>query len=201
MQLAHYTDFSPQPTTEECIDSNLVEYSFLKDRIHDYIRSSYCNGIGILSKTKEINSFVKKGELVELKSNKFYIVDTMRYGYPYLTPRAVSLLDSIGKHFQKSFKNTTLEGVKFHLTSALRTTRSIKRLKRTNGNASKFSAHLHGTTFDIGYDEFVTPKKLSDSELLHLKETLASTLSYLKHQELCWVTYEVHQSCFHVVSK
>ncbi len=198
-QLAHYTDETVEEEIE-CQDS-ILNYSLLNDRIHHYIRDSYKNGIGILTKKNTVNSLLKKGKLIELKSNSYYFVDTMFYSYPFLTPSAVVLLDEIGIAFQKRLVNTKMQNTRFFITSALRTNKSVKRLRKRNGNATKFSAHLHGTAFDLAYDEFLAIEKPTVAEINCLKDILAETLLDLKLQEKCWVTYEVNQACFHVVTK
>jgi hypothetical protein len=198
-QLAHYTDETVEEEVE-CKDS-VLHYSILNDRIHDYIRDSYKNGIGILTKTHTINSLIKNAKLVELKSNSFYIVDTMFYSYPFLIPSAVKLLDEIGLAFQKKMVNTKMQDARFIITSALRTNQSVKRLRKRNANATKFSAHLHGTAFDIAYDEFLSNDQPTFAEINCLKDILAETLIEFKLNEKCWVTYEVNQACFHIVVK
>ncbi len=198
-QLAHYTDETVEDEIE-CQDS-FLNYSLLNDRIHHYIRDSYKNGIGILTKKNTVNSLLKKGKLVELKSNSYYFVDTMFYSYPFLTPSAVMLLDEIGIAFQKRLVNTKMQHARFFITSALRTNKSVKRLRKRNGNATKFSAHLHGTAFDLAYDEFLTKNQPTLAEIKCLKDILAEVLIELKLKEKCWVTYEVNQACFHIVVK
>jgi hypothetical protein len=83
----------------------------------------------------------------------------------------------------------------------LRTVSSITRLRKKNGNAIKFSSHLHGTSFDISYDEFHNPKRLSAAEFDYLKEILAQSIFELRNEGKCWATHEKWQTCFHVVSK
>ncbi|MBI1837155.1 MAG: hypothetical protein HYR91_07800 [Flavobacteriia bacterium] len=178
-----------------------IDYTLLNDQLHDYIKSSYISGIGIIKKTKEINPFFNKGNLILLKNTESYFVDTMEYSYPFLIPKAYTLLNEIGDKFQLKLKRTKYKNVKFYITSALRTLSSVKRLRKHNRNASKYSAHMHGTTFDLGYDEFYCKRSLNKKEVEYLKSILASILIDLKKEKKCWVTYEVNQTCFHIVSR
>jgi uncharacterized protein YcbK (DUF882 family) len=110
-------------------------------------------------------------------------------------------LNEIGEKFHQKLKNTHLKKTKFIVTSLLRTVSSISRLRKRNRNAIKYSSHLHGTSFDISYDEFDNPKKLSNAEFEYLKEILAQSIFELRNEEKCWATHEKWQTCFHVVSR
>jgi hypothetical protein len=83
----------------------------------------------------------------------------------------------------------------------LRTTNSIKRLRKWNRNAIKNSAHLHGTTFDISYRTFVSGKALSYAEVLYLEDVLGKVIFDLRREQKCFATYETWQTCFHVVCR
>lgn len=185
-------------------DTNCLEFETtswkMNDSVHHYLEHSYLNCMGVLKYAREIQPKIDAGQLVEIKNNSFYILDTMYYSYPFLTPKTKDLLISIGETFQEKLKNTHFKEVRFVITSALRTVSSITRLRKRNKNAIRNSAHLHGTSFDIAYDEFDTPSSLSSAEILYLKEILAESLYELRENERCWVTYEQWQSCFHVVN-
>lgn len=200
-QLSLYTDFSKDnlEIDTNCLEENTVDYSLLNDHLLSYLEHSYLNGITIYKK-KSITEVIDEGKLELIKDNDYYKVDKMYYSFPLLIPKAVDLLDEIGFLFQKKLRNTKFENVKFIITSALRTKFTVKKLRKRNGNASKYSAHLHGTTFDIAYDEFVHKEKISNEELFVLKDFLAQTLIELRLDDKCWVTYEIHQACFHVVA-
>ena len=177
-------------------------FNKLNDSVHNYLEESYLSGIKkTIKRSFEIPNFVKTGALVPLKNNEVYIVDTLMYSYAFLTPRADKLLFEIGKRFQRKIKNTNLSGAKLIVTSALRTVNKVQLLRKINKNAVKYSAHLHGTTFDITYLNFFHKRKIKAVEIAGLSEILAKTLFELKLREKCWVTFERYQSCFHIVSR
>lgn len=174
----------------------------LNDRLWHYLEDSKYKGIPkILTKTKEIIPLIESGVLVQIEANEYYVLDTMYYSYPFLTPKAKQLLEEIGKNFQNKLRNTGLECTRFTITSMLRTTQSINRLRRWNRNSVKNSAHLHGTTFDISYRTFFGDQQISYAESLYLGDVLAKTIWELRLQNKCWATYETWQTCYHVVAK
>lgn len=177
-------------------------FNKLNDSVHHYLEESYLNGIKrTIKRSFEIPNFVKTGALVPLKDNEVYQVDTLEYSYAFLTPRASTLLYDIGKRFQRKIRNTDLKGTRLIVTSALRTVNKVKLLRKVNRNAVKYSAHLHGTTFDITYSDFFHNKKLTTAEVKGLSEILSKTLFELRLRKKCWVTFEQFQSCFHIVSR
>ena len=188
----------PKPT---CFHSHSY-FNKLNDSVHQYLEESYLNGIkSTIKRSFEIPNFVKTGALVPLKDNEVYQVDTLEYSYAFLTPRASSLLYEIGKRFQRKIRNTDLNGARVIVTSALRTINKIKLLRKVNRNAVKYSAHLHGTTFDITYSNFFHNEKLTTAQVKGLSEILSKTLFELRLRKKCWVTFEQFQSCFHIVSR
>ncbi len=191
-------------STTSFADTNCLEYETtswkMNDSVHHYLEQSYLNGMGVLKYAREIQPKLDSGKLEVIENNSNYILDTMYYSYPFLTPKSIQLLNSIGDKFQEKLKNTHFKNVRFVITSALRTVSSINRLRKRNKNAIRHSAHLHGTSFDISYDEFDAPFSLSMAEILYLKEALAQSLFELRENNRCWVTYEQWQTCFHVVA-
>ena len=190
----------------EIIDQHCKEYEYyswqLNDSIHHYLEKSYLSGIKkTLSQPNEIEIFIKKGILKPIENNNFYVVDSLKYSYPFLIPTAKNLLNEIAETFQIKLHNTNLKGIRLIVTSVLRTSTTIKKLRRKNKNAIRYSAHLHGTTFDIDYSEFNHKKKITPSEKEILRDLLAKTLFDLRKNEKCWVTFEKCQSCFHIVSR
>ena len=139
--------------------------------------------------------------LDQINNTKTYIVDSLKHSYAFLTPNSKKLLTNISVNFQQKLKNTNLKKTKIIVTSVLRTKESINRLRKRNQTAIKYSAHLHGTTFDITCSKFYHNKKISLVEIESLKEILAKVLFDLRKQNMCWVTFEKYQSCFHIVSK
>jgi hypothetical protein len=173
---------------------------FMNDRAVDYIDESFLNGAGgYMRSGRDIVRYVNKGKLVKVEGNEYFVVDTMNFSFPFLTPKARLFVDELGFRFHRKLENTDLQCVKFRLTSILRTTKTIKRLKKKNRNAITKSAHLHGTCFDVSYKSFLGLHSLTAIENLYLKDILAETLFELRAAGKCKVTYEVWQNCFHVV--
>ena len=143
------------------------------------------------------------GKVVEIKSGKFYQVDSLTHSIPYLVPKASALLDSIGVNFLDSLESKGLNPNQIIVTSVLRTQNDVKRLGKRNVNASQNSAHVYGTTFDITYKRF---HKVEDPDgrpmqSVHadtLKLVLSEVLRDLKKKEKCYVKYELKQACFHI---
>ncbi len=174
----------------------------LNDNVLEYLEESYLNGTQtFLKSTNEIRKLYRKGELKYVENTDYYVVDTLHYSYSFLIPEAKNLLDTIGERFQRKLENTGLACTRFTLTSMLRTTNSIKRLRKWNRNAIKNSAHLHGTTFDISYRTFVSGKTLSYVEVLYLEDVLGKVIFDLRREQKCFATYETWQTCYHVVCR
>lgn len=207
LHLTYYTlpennSFISKLTIQKSCAENEIYCCQLNDHVHQYLEESYLKGIRFSIKNPfQIKAFVEKGLLTPILNSEVYIIDTLKYSHPYLTPKAKNLLQTIGTLFQNKLKNTNVSGTKLIVTSLLRTTSSIKKLRRINRNAIRYSAHLHGTTFDISYEAFHHPFAVNNSEIEILREILAKTLFELRNKNKCWVTYERAQSCFHIVSR
>ncbi len=174
----------------------------LRDQLWTYVEQSRQHGIPLILKNKrDIDRLVSQGILKELKQNDYYVLDTMYYSYPYLVQDAHKLLIEIGERFQRKLENTGLECTRFTVTSVLRTEESIRRLQRRNRNSVRNSPHLHGTTFDLSYKTFFAEHPLSEGEVHYLGQMLMHSLYELRKEKKCWVTYEVWQTCLHVVSR
>mgnify|MGYP001419299138 CR=1 FL=1 len=174
----------------------------LNDNVLTYLEESYLNGTQtFLKSTNDIRKLYRKGELVYIENSDYYFIDTMYYSYSFLVPKAKNLLDTIGERFHRKLENTGLECTRFTLTSMLRTTSSIKRLRRWNRNSIKNSAHLHGTTFDVSYRSFISSKELSPAEILYLGDVLGKVIYDLRREQKCYATYETWQTCYHVVCR
>ena len=101
------------------------------------------------------------------------IADSLTHSIPYLIPKASALLDTIGVNFLDSLKHKGLNPNKIIVTSVLRTKDDVKRLRRTNGNASLNSCHFYGTTFDISWKRFT---KVEHPEGRPMQDVSADTL-------------------------
>ena len=144
----------------------------------------------------------KKKELKEIKSNRNYDIDELTHSIPFLVTKASDLLDKIGTNFSDSLKSLNAPHYKLIVTSVTRTKEDIEKLGKRNRNASKNSAHVYGTTFDISWKRFRKDDK-SKTELSEeqLKMVLASVLRDLQKEESCYVKHEKKQACFHITAR
>lgn len=147
-----------------------------------------------------------KRSLKEVGTCEFYKLDPLTHSIPYLVPKAHKLLENLGKNFLDSLANKGLNPYKVIATSILRTESDIKRLRKTNVNASDKSAHRYGTTFDISYKRFDQVPDPDGYPLQPVREdtlkmVLAEVLRDLKKQGDCYVKYELKQGCFHITAR
>lgn len=145
-------------------------------------------------------------KVIEIKSGDLYQVDSLTHSIPFLVPKASALLDSIGANFLDSLENKGLNPNQVIVTSVLRTNDDVKRLGKRNINASKNSAHVYGTTFDITYKRFhkvedPDGRPMQDVRADTLKLVLSEVLRDLKKKEMCYVKYELKQACFHITAR
>ena len=145
-------------------------------------------------------------KVVEIKSGDLYQVDSLTHSIPFLVPRASALLDSIGANFLDSLESKGLNPNQVIVTSVLRTHDDVKRLGKRNVNASKNSAHIYGTTFDITYKRFhkvedPDGRPMQDVRADTLKMVLSEVLRDLKKKNMCYIKYELKQGCFHITAR
>ena len=194
------TKFTPKAKPEVCSEYETFAWQMV-DSVEQYWMHSYTHGIGELKFVRDIQPVIDSGKLVEIKATNRYLVDTMRYSFPFAVPATKAFIDTIATRFQAKLINTDLYGARLIVTSVLRTKSSVARLRRHNRNAIRQSAHLHGTTFDLSYANYDFKRPLSFAEAEYLREVLALTLFELRAEKKCWVTYEIFQTCFHVVTR
>lgn len=144
------------------------------------------------------SSYYHKRPLVRLSTCDAYVVDTMWFSLPYLVPRAARLLHDIGKDFADTIKARGGREYRIHLTSALRTDHSVRRLKRRNRAATEQSCHRYGTTFDISWTKFDCRDSSYVISLEDLKNILAEIIYDKRQQGRCYAIFERRQGCFHV---
>ncbi len=147
-----------------------------------------------------------KGDLTEIVSCELYDVDDLTHSIPYLVPRASALLDTISMNFLDSLECKGLNPNKLVVTSVLRTKDDVKKLRRTNGNASENSCHFYGTTFDISWKRFTKVedpdgRPMQDVGADTLKLVLAEVLRDMRQSDRCYVKYELKQGCFHITTR
>ena len=133
-----------------------------------------------------------RSQLTQVKTNDYYIVDSLTHSIPYLVPKAAAELESIGREFADILQRNGLPHYRFYVTSVLRTKDDIKHLQKSgNMNATTHSCHNYGTTFDLAYFRF--DKVTRTREYMHqdnLKLVLGQVL--LNHQRAgkIYVKYE-----------
>ena len=168
------------------------------------LKSAKAIGISPVASREEAEKLKKK--LVEIGPCDYYDMDSLTHSIPYLVPRASELLEAIGVNFLFSLENKGLNPNKVIVTSVTRTKEDVKRLRRTNGNASMNSCHFYGTTFDISWKRFTKVedpdgRPMQDVSADTLKLVLAEVLRDLKKEERCYVKYELKQGCFHITAR
>lgn len=144
---------------------------------------------------------LKTKKLNHIASSRYYLLDPMGYSIPYLADGAERLLRDIGKSFQKRLRKQGYREHRIIVTSILRTRDDVQRLVKVNGNASKNSAHMYATTFDLAYTRF---DRISMKGNAVNNETMANilgeVLAELRKKQRCRVIFERQQRCFHVMS-
>jgi hypothetical protein len=172
----------------------------LNDKVRTYLAESYVKGLQVpMRHKKDLVRCVYKGKLKLVESNEYFMVDTMVYSFPFVTPNTYDFLLEMGERFHQKLRNTPLKCTKLNLTSMMRTLKSIASLRKRNRNAVSLSSHLHGTTFDVSYRNFYGSKALSKAEVLYLGDQLVKTIWEMRNEGKCYATYEYRQTCIHVV--
>ena len=202
--LAGCTQQQSQP---EIIEDNLVAYpgrTFnyrIKFNDMQMKQHAVASVIGLSRPPKDRDDAASmRKQLVEIKTNDNYIVDSLTHSVPFLIPSAKHELDSIGEEWADILKRNNLPHYRFYVTSVLRTQEDIKYLQKSgNINSVTQSCHCYGTTFDLAYMRYNKVTRTRD--YMHednLKLVLGQVL--LNHQRAgkIFVKYEAKQSCFHV---
>ena len=132
-------------------------------------------------------------KLVLIETNPKYIVNELTSSSPYVVPKVRDLLDDIGERFQEKTQSKT----RFIVTSVLRTEEDVKKLRKTNVNASTNSCHCNATTIDISYVRF-GEDRVRPRDNYQLRLALAQTLHELRKEGRCYVKIERKQYCYHI---
>ncbi len=160
-------------------------------------RAAIANGLPPFKSRADIEQQYKKlrreKKLVKIESNSKYVVRPLTYSSPYVVPKVERLLEDIADSFQKK----TQSRARFMVTSVLRTEEDVKKLRRTNGNASTASCHCNATTIDISYVRFDQDESRPRDEY-QLRLALAQTLHELRKEGRCYVRRERKQYCYHI---
>ena len=196
-----------QQSQPEIIEDNLVAYpgrTFnyrIKFNDMQMKQHAVASVIGLSRPPKDRDDAASmRKQLVEIKTNDNYIVDSLTHSVPFLIPSAKHELDSIGEEWADILRRNNLPHYRFYVTSVLRTQEDIKYLQRSgNINSVTQSCHCYGTTFDLAYMRYNKVTRTRD--YMHednLKLVLGQVL--LNHQRAgkIYVKYEAKQSCFHV---
>lgn len=136
--------------------------------------------------------------LKRISDTGVYKLDELTHSEPYLVPEAERLLADIGKAFQDTLRRRNLPPARVRVTSVLRTTEQVQRLRRTNRNATEQSAHQFGTTFDIGYNAYYASDSDERIDDYRYKRALSEVLYDLRARNRCMVKYERKSPCFHI---
>jgi hypothetical protein len=194
-------------STSELIEDTMVSYPgrtfSYKDKFRDLQskQEQAARAIGLSTPPQNRQQAAKmRSQLTKIKTNDYYIVDSLTHSIPYLVPVAAAELESIGREFADILQRNGLPHYRFYVTSVLRTKEDIKHLQKSgNVNATTNSCHNYGTTFDLAYFRF--NKVTRTREYMHqdnLKLVLGQVL--LNHQRAgkIYVKYEYKQACFHI---
>ena len=169
---------------------------------HNYAAKKF--GIEPVESKSELLKLASQYKVVSIDDSPFFVLDKLKYSMPYLTPSAKDLLTRISINFIDSLQS---KGYKLYLpivSSVLRTTSDVEKLRRLNRNATDDSCHSYGTTFDITYSRFMpltgisTPVDSAEWRSSELKLTLAEVIYDLRDQGQCFVKHERKQPCFHI---
>lgn len=157
--------------------------------------------IGILPIENREEARKRVRHLNHITDTKYYKLDPMTHSIPYLADGAAKLLKTIGKKFQKKLKKNGYRQHRIIATSMLRTRADVNSLRKVNGNASKNSAHMYATTFDLSYTRF--NRISTDGDPVNndqMANYLGEVLLKLREDGKCRVIFERNQHCFHIMS-
>jgi hypothetical protein len=164
-----------------------------QDKIPVHERAYRNEGIIPRKDFDQLRKLIKNGTLIEIKTCERYKVESMDASLPCLLPKGVDFIDKLAMEYKTICDQNNLAYVPFRITSATRSTESVKELMNGNENAIENSVHLKGKTLDISY----LFNKTDSSQ----KELFIKALSNLKNQGLCYVKYEVNMKCLHITCR
>ena len=197
----------PQAGQNALVEDSLVWYPgrtfSYKDKFNDLQAKQHevASRIGLPHPPKDRKDAAKmRHQLVEIKTNDNYIVDSLTHSVPYLIPAAAHELEAIGAEWADILARNGLPHYRFYVTSVLRTEQDIKYLQKSgNINSVTQSCHCYGTTFDLAYMRY---NKVSHTRTYMHEDNLKLVLGQvlLNHQRAgkIYVKYEWKQSCFHI---
>jgi uncharacterized protein YcbK (DUF882 family) len=163
--------------------------TLFNDGIKAHEKAYQNEGIAVQHTDAGLFKLEQKSILKNIESNDLYIVRDFNHSQPMLLPKAIMYLDKLSILYKQKCMANHTKYVRFDITSATRSIKSVKKLSKENPNAIMNSAHLKGKTFDISYGAFFGYKK-------QLK-LFIEALSELKNQKKCFVKYE-RNGCLHI---
>jgi hypothetical protein len=153
-------------------------------------QSAFSNG-GMLpqKKDQDLDNLLKSKNLIQLESNPFYTIRKARFSRPYMLPEAELFITELSKKYSDKCRVDAIKYIPFIISSVTRSQESVEKLRKSNTNAIKNSAHLRGKTFDISYRAFNKNKKQS--------KAFIAVLTELRAQKRCFVKFE-RNGCLHI---
>lgn len=176
----------------------------LPDTQEQHLTAAMKNGVRPLADKASIERLARNHQLVNISHSPLYAVDRLTHSSPYLVPRARDLLNTISINFMDSLRSKGYPVYLPIVSSVLRTTSDVDKLRNRNLNATENSCHNYGTTFDITYSRYMpltgipTPVDSAEWRSSELKLTLAEVLYDLRLSGRCYVKHEHKQPCFHI---
>ena len=176
----------------------------LPDTQEQHLTAAMKNGVRPLADKASIKRLARNHQLVNISHSPLYAVDRLTHSSPYLVPRARDLLNTISINFMDSLRSKGYPVYLPIVSSVLRTTSDVDKLRNRNLNATENSCHNYGTTFDITYSRYMpltgipTPVDSAEWRSSELKLTLAEVLYDLRLAGRCYVKHEHKQPCFHI---
>lgn len=167
----------------------------------NYVHLDEAKRLGIEPINQLSDAWRLRRPVVHIRNCREYVVDSLTHSLPYLVPEAAELLRTIGQRFNDSLAARGGGAYRLKVTSVLRTTHSIRRLRRSNVNAVEASAHQFGTTFDISYVKFICDSSGINRTQEDLKNLLGEVLKAMRDEGSCYVKYERKQGCFHITAR
>ena len=152
---------------------------------------AYTSGEGITPQKNDAGllKLLKQKKLIEIRSNKYYIIRKMDYAKPYILPKGKKFIDALATLYAEKCSQERIEYIPFTITSITRTIDSVNELTNSNPNGIKNSAHLKGKTFDVSYTAF---KEKSKQKSLFIK-----SLKEMRSKKRCYVKFE-RNGCLHI---
>lgn len=186
-RVIHWEYFTNQDSTCEQCDI------LFQDGVLEQEKAYHGEGIKPKNSFVAIHKLIDKHILAEIETCEDYIVEPMDASVPCLLPKGVKFLKRLSQDYRALCEQKHLEYIPFRITSATRTTESVKKLQKNNGNAIENSAHLRGKTLDISY--------LTHKNHVEQKRLFIEALAALKQEGLCYVKHEVNMKCLHITCR